>query len=124
MFYYPGLGNPGNSFEINSSGQALLYIRILVENIDTSENVSLFCSGPSVCNYDVWDGSKAFKYSSQDFTSGQIVLKPGDKKEFNMFFGPNIGYGGTQFEYDSGQQYFFRIFEPWGNLNIPLNLEN
>ncbi|NIM26117.1 MAG: hypothetical protein GTN35_03840 [Nitrososphaeria archaeon] len=122
-FFYPGLGTPGNTFEINSSGQALLYIRMLVEN-NSSENVSLFCSGPSVCNYDIWNGQKVFKYSSQDFTSGQIVLKQGDQKEFNMFFGPNIGYGGTEFEYDSSKEYFFRISEPWGSFNIPLKLQN
>ena len=123
-FYYPGMGHPGNSFEINSSGQALLYLRILVENNNPSDNISMFCSGPSVCNYDVWNGDKSFKYSSQDFTSGQIVLKPGDQKEFNMFFGPNIGYGGTTFEYDSSKEYFFRITESWGSQNIPLNLSS
>jgi hypothetical protein len=123
-FYYPGMGHPGNSFEINSSGQALLYLRILVENNSPSDNISMFCSGPSVCNYDVWNGDKSFKYSSQDFTSGQIVLKPGDQKEFNMFFGPNIGYGGTTFEYDSSKEYFFRITESWGSQNIPLNLSS
>lgn len=122
-FYYPGLDTPGNSFEINSSGQALLYIRMLVEN-NSPENVSLFCTGPSVCNYDISNEQKIFKYASQDFTSGQIVLKQGDQKEFNMFFGPNIGYGGTVFEYDSSKEYFFRISEPWGSFNIPLNLQN
>jgi hypothetical protein len=64
----------------------------------------------------------AFKYSGMDFTSGQIALNPGDSREFNMLFGPNIGYGGTKFEYDSSKDYFFRILEPWGDVQIPLNL--
>ncbi len=122
-FYYPGLQTAGNSFEISSLGQALLSVRMLAENTGSSENVAMFCTSPSVCNYEVWNGIKAFKYSSQDFVSGQIVLKPGEAKEFNLFFGPNIGYGGTEFEYDPSKDYYFRISEPWGSLQIPLNLK-
>ncbi len=96
---------------------------MLAENTGSSENVAMFCTSPSVCNYEVWNGIKAFKYSSQDFVSGQIVLKPGEAKEFNLFFGPNIGYGGTEFEYDPSKDYYFRISEPWGSLQIPLNLK-
>jgi len=40
-----------------------------------------------------------------------------------MFFGPNIGGGGTTFEYDSSKEYHFRIMEPFGSGSIPLNLE-
>ena len=58
-----------------------------------------------------------------DFTSGQIVLNPGDSREFNILFGPNIGYGGTEFEYDSSKSYIFRINEDFGSVNIPLDLE-
>ena len=122
-FYYPGIGELGNEFEISQSGQALLTIIILAENTGSNDNVALFCSGPSVCNYDVWNGQKAFKYSSTDFVSGQIVIKPGEARKFNMLFGPNIGYGGTEFEYDSSKDYFFRISEPWGSTQIPLNLQ-
>ena len=46
-----------------------------------------------------------------DFTNGQVVLKPGESKIFNMFFGPNIGGGVTTFEYDSAKDYHFRIKE-------------
>lgn len=117
-FYYPGA-----EVEIMSSGQANLNIQILAQNTGSNENVILMCTGPSVCNYDVWNGEKAFKYSSTDFTSGQIALKPGDAREINIFFGPNIGYGGTTFEYDSTKDYYFRISEPWGSANIPLELK-
>jgi len=121
-YYYPGIGNFENEFEISSSGQAMLRLRILAENTG-SEIISLKCTGPAICNYDVWDGSKSFKYSGMDFTSGQIVLNPGDAREFNILFGPNIGYGGTQFEYDSSKNYEFRISEDFGNISIPLKIE-
>jgi len=122
-FYWPGLDSEGNNFEITSSGQALLNLRILVENTGSSQNESLFCTGPAVCNYDVTDGKTSYKYSGMDFTNGQVVLKPGESKIFNMFFGPNIGGGGTTFEYDSGKDYHFRIAESFGSASIPLNLE-
>ena len=122
MYYYPGIGNFGNEFEISSSGQAMLRLKILVENTGT-DIISLKCTGPAICNYDIWDGSKAFKYAGMDFVSGQINLKPGDSKEFNMMFGPNIGYGGTKFEYDVSKNYQFRISEDFGDILIPLKLE-
>ncbi len=121
-FYWNGLGSKGNEFEISPTGQAILTIRMLAENT-SSENISLQCTSPQICNYDVWNGDTVFKYSGMDFTNGQIVLKPNAAKEFNMLFGPNIGYGGTQFVYDSAKEYSFRISEDWGSTQIPLNLE-
>ena len=121
-YYWAGLGSEGNSFEISSSGQAILTIRMLAESNESSDNVTLMCTGPAICNYDVWNGDKAFKYSGMDFTNGQIVLKPGESALFNMLFGPNIGYGGTQFIYDSTKDYVFRISEPYGSASIPLNI--
>ena len=121
-YYYPGIGNFGNEFEISSSGQAMLRLRILAEN-NSSEVISLKCTGPSICNYDVWDGSKAFKYAGMDFVSGQIPINPGTSVIFNMMFGPNIGYGGNQFEYDSSKNYNFRVNENFGTIEIPLKIE-
>lgn len=121
-YYYPGIGNFGNEFEISSSGQAMLRLRILAENIGT-DVVSLKCTGPSICSYDVWDGSKAFKYAGMDFVSGQIPINPGTSVIFNMMFGPNIGYGGNQFEYDSSKSYNFRVNENFGSIDIPLKIE-
>jgi len=116
-FYFPG-----PKLEISESGAAYLTIDMLVENISDG-NLELMCSGPAVCNYDVWNGQKAYKYSSTDFTSGLIVIKPGESRTFSIFFGPNIGYGGTEFEYDPSKDYVFRITEPWGSASIPLNLD-
>ena len=58
----------------------MLDLRILVENTGSNQNESLFCTGPAVCNYDVSDGDKEYKYSGMDFTNGQVVLKPGESK--------------------------------------------
>ena len=121
-YYYPGIGNFGNEFEISSSGQAMLRLRILAENTG-NDVVSLKCTGPSICSYDVWDGSKAFKYAGMDFVSGQIPINPGTSVIFNMMFGPNIGYGGNQFEYDSSKSYNFRVNENFGTIDIPLKIE-
>ena len=48
-YYYPGIGNFGNEFEISSSGQAMLRLRILAENTG-NDVVSLKCTGPSICS--------------------------------------------------------------------------
>ncbi len=116
-YYYAG-----NEFEMSQQGQAYLTVKILAVNTDSDSNVTLMCFGPAVCNYDVTNGDKVFKYSSTDFTSGNITLKPDQAREFEIFFGPNIGYGGTTFEYDSSKEYFFRINESFGSASIPLNL--
>ena len=120
-YYWKGMGSEGNSFETSESGQALLNIRMLAENT-SSDKVGLNCTSPQICNYDVTNGSTEFKYSGMDFTSGQIMLNPGGVSEFNMLFGPNIGYGGTQFVYDPAKDYYFRITEGFGSAQIPLNL--
>jgi hypothetical protein len=117
-FYFPGA-----ELEIMPSGQANLSIRLLAENTGSSNEVTLMCTGPAICNYDVWDGQKAFKYSATDFTSGQTVVQPGGTQEINMLFGPNIGYGGTEFVYEPAKDYYFRISEPWGSASIPLELK-
>ncbi|MDH3394836.1 MAG: peptidase [Nitrosopumilus sp.] len=121
-YYWAGLDTEGNTFEITSSGQALLNLRILVENNGSDKNEALFCTGPAICNYDITNGDDVYRYSQMDFTNGQVVLKPGEAKIFNMMFGPNIGGGGTTFEYDSSKEYFFRINEDFGSDSIPLNL--
>ena len=117
-FFYPGA-----KVEISSSGTALLNLKFLVENTGSDQNVSLMCTGPAVCNYDITDGTKTYKYSATNFTSGQVVLKPGQAKEIEFLFGPAIGYGSYEdFEYDPSKTYLFRVSEPWGKSLIPLDL--
>ena len=115
-YYYPGA-----LLDVTEGGQPILTIQMLVINEGT-DNVTLMCSGPSVCNYDVTDGTNVYKYAATDFTSGSITVKPEQAREFEMIFGPNIGYGGTTFEYDPAKQYHFRINEGFGSGSIPLNL--
>ena len=121
-YYWQGIGSEGNEFYTTPTGQAILSIRMLAQNT-SSEITAIHCTSPQICAYDAWNGEKAFKYSGMDFTAGQIVMNPGDSREFNMLFGPNIGYGGTEFEYDPSKDYFFRINEGFGSASIPLNLE-
>jgi len=121
-YHWQGVDSEGNEFYTTPTGQAILSIRMLAENT-SSEITAINCTSPQICAYDVWNGEKVFKYSGMDFTSGQIVMNPGDSREFNMLFGPNIGYGGTEFEHDSSKDYFFRINEDFGSASIPLNLE-
>ncbi|MGH1567434.1 MAG: hypothetical protein ACRBB5_08485 [Nitrosopumilus sp.] len=98
-YYWFGVGSEGNEFYITPTGQAILSIRMLAENT-SSETTAINCTSSQICAYDTWNGEKAFKYSGMDFTSRQIVMNPEDSREFNMLFGPNIGYGRTEFEYD------------------------
>lgn len=117
-FYYAG------AIVEKSGGKDIVNLRFLVENTGSKENVSLYCTGPAVCNYDISDGTTTYKYASQDFTNGQIVLKPGTSRTFNMLFGPAIGYGSyVEFKFDPSKQYTFNVKEPWGSGSIPLNLK-
>ena len=121
-YYWQGIGSEGNEFYTTPTGQAILSIRMLVENTSL-ETTAINCTSPQICAYDIWNEEKAFKYSGMDFTAGQIVMNPDDSREFNMLFGPNIGYGGTEFEYDPSKDYSFRINEDFGSVSIPLKLE-
>lgn len=118
IFYYAGA-------TVEKSGeQDIVNLKFLVENSGSEDNVTLYCTGPAACNYDISDGQTTYKYSSQDFTSGQIVLKPGQTRMFNMLFGPAIGYGSyVDFKFDPSKQYTFNVNEPWGSGSIPLNLK-
>ena len=111
-----------NNIAYTATGQALLNLQILVQNTGTA-NETLMCTSPSICNYTVWDGGKKWVNSGSDFTSGNIVLKPGQAKFANILWGPAIGYGSYEnFEYDSSKDYYLRIAEPFGKLDLPLNL--
>ena len=117
-FYYAG-----TTVE-HSGGQDIVNLKFLVENTGSDNNVALYCTGPAVCNYDVSDGVTTFKYSANDFTNGQIVLKPGSSRIFNILFGPAIGYGSyVDFKFDPSKEYTFNVKEPWGSGSIPLNLK-
>ena len=117
-FYYAGA-------KVESSGgKDIVNLRFLVENTGSNDNISMLCTGPIACNYDISDGTTTFKYAANDFTNGNIVLKPGNSRMMNILFGPAIGYGSyIDFKYDSSKQYTFNVHEPWGSGSIPLNLK-
>ena len=111
-----------NNIAYTATGQALLNLQILVQNTGTG-NETLTCTSPSICNYSVWDGGKKWVNSGSDFTSGNIVLKPGQAKFANILWGPAIGYGSYEnFEFDSNKDYYLRVSESFGSADIPLNL--
>ena len=117
-FYYAGAKVE------QSTGKDIVNLRFLVENTGSNENISMLCTGPIACNYDISDGTTTFKYAANDFTNGNIVLKPGDSRMMNMLFGPAIGYGSyIDFKFDQSKQYKFNVHEPWGSGSIPLNLK-
>ena len=112
-----------NNIAYTATGQPLLNLQIMVQNTGSSSNETLMCTSPSICNYSVWDGGHKWVNSGSDFTSGNVVIKPGQSKFVNMLWGPAIGYGSYEnFEYDSGKDYYLRIAEPFGKLDLPLNL--
>ena len=112
-----------NNVAYTATGQALVNIKILAENTGSSDNVTMMCTSPSICNYTVWDGGHKWVNSGSDFTSGNVVLKPGQNRFLQMLWGPAIGYGSYEnFLYDSGKDYYLRVSEPFGKMDIPLNL--
>ena len=112
-----------NNVAYTATGQALVNIKVLAENTGSSDNVTMMCTSPAICNYSVWDGGHKWVNSGSDFTSGNVVLKPGQERFLNILWGPAIGYGSYEdFIYDSGKDYYLRISEPFGKIDIPLNL--
>jgi len=112
-----------NNIAYTATGQALLNVKILAENTGSSSNVAMMCTSPSICNYNVWDGGHKWVNSGSDFTSGNVVLKPGQNRFLQILWGPAIGYGSYEdFLFDSGKDYYLRITEPFGSIDLPLNL--
>ena len=112
-----------NNVAYTATGQALVNIKVLAENTGSPDNVTMMCTSPAICNYSVWDGGHKWVNSGSDFTSGNVVLKPGQDRFLNILWGPAIGYGSYEnFLYDSGKDYYLRVSEPFGKMDIPLNL--
>ena len=112
-----------NNIAYTATGQALLNLKLLAENTGSSSNVTMMCTSPAICNYNVWEGGHKWVNSGSDFTSGNVVLKPGQNRFLEILWGPAIGYGSYEdFLYDSGKEYYLRIGEPFGKLDLPLNL--
>ena len=117
-YYYAG-----GEVEVSEQGMAVFNLKMLAENMGSSDTVLLHCGGASSCNYNIWDGKKGFIHSSHDFAAGNVGINPGQAKFFNITFGPAQGYGNyVNFEYDPSKEYFLKIDESFGSANIPLQL--
>ena len=84
-----------NNISYTATGQALLNLKLLAENTGSSSNVTMTCTSPSLCNYNVWDGDHKWVNSGSDFTSGNVVLKEGQNRFLNILWGPAIAVSYT-----------------------------
>ena len=112
-----------NNIAYTATGQALMNLELLAENTGSSNNETMMCTSPAICNYTIWDGGHKWVNSGSDFTSGSVVLKPDQNRFLHILWGPAIGYGSYEdFIFDSGKDYYLRISEPFGKMDIPMNL--
>ena len=119
-FYFKGMDAEENTLVLRGEGRASLTFSMLVENNGES-NLSLFCSGPSFCNYDVWDGSSSFKYSTNDFVSGQIVLKRAGRRSLPCSSDPTSATAARSSCTIPASSTPPHI-RTWGRAQIPLDL--
>ena len=112
-----------NNIAYTATGQALMNLELLAENTGSSNNETMMCTSPAICNYTIWDGGHKWVNSGSDFTSGSVVLKPDQNRFLHILWGPAIGYGSYEdFIFDSEKDYYLRISEPFGKMDIPMNL--
>ena len=106
---------------INAQGNSSLFMTFVVHNTD-SKNNSVYCTGPVACNYTLTDGKKEWAYSTNTVTAGRLEMKPDVIKSIDFSFGPPAQRHLERWNYDSSSEYFLKITEPFGNLNMPLEL--
>lgn len=117
-YYYAG-----GEVEVSEQGMVVFSLEMLAENTGSSDVVVLHCSGALSCNYHISDGKTKFKFSSNNFAAGNIGINPGQTKPLNIIFGPGQGYGNyVDFEYDPSKEYRLLIDEPFGSVEIPMEL--
>jgi len=106
---------------INPEGNSAVWLTFVVHNTD-SKNNSVFCTGPVACNYVITDGQKEWNYSTNTVTAGRLEMKPDVIKSIDFTFGPPAQRHLERWNYDPSSEYFLKITEPFGNLNMPLEL--
>jgi hypothetical protein len=106
---------------INPEGNSAVWLTFVVYNTD-SKNNSVYCTGPVACNYTLTDGKKEWVYSTNTVTAGRLEMKPDVIKSIDFTFGPPAQRHLERWNYDPSSEYFLKITEPFGNLNIPLEL--
>ena len=106
---------------INAEGNSAVWLTFVVHNTD-SKNNSVYCTGPVACNYTLTDGKKEWVYSTNTVTAGRLEMKPDVIKSIDFTFGPPAQRHLERWNYDPSSEYFLKITEPFGNLNMPLEL--
>ena len=106
---------------INAEGNSAVWLTFVVHNTD-SKNNSVYCTGPVACNYTLTDGKKEWAYSTNTVTAGRLEMKPDVIKSIDFTFGPPAQRHLERWNYDQSSEYFLKITEPFGNLNMPLEL--
>ena len=106
---------------INAEGNSAVWLTFVVHNTD-SKNNSVYCTGPVACNYTITDGKKEWVYSTNTVTAGRLEMKPDVIKSIDFTFGPPAQRHLERWNYDPSSEYFLKITEPFGNLNMPLEL--
>jgi len=106
---------------INSEGNSIVELKLVIKNTD-SKNQSIFCTGPSACNYELTDGKKSWVYSANNIPTGRLEMKPDTTHEIKFTFGPPAQRHLERWNYDQSTEYFLKINEPFGNLSMPLEL--
>jgi len=106
---------------ITPDGNSNLFMTFVVHNTDTKNN-SVYCTGPVACNYTITDGKKEWSYSTNTVTAGRLEMKPDVIASIDFSFGPPAQRHLERWNYDASTEYFLKITEPFGNLNMPLEL--
>jgi len=98
-----------------------LFLTFVIHNTDNKDQ-AIFCTGPVACNYMLTDGKKDWVYSTNTVTAGRLVMKPDTINSIDFSFGPPAQRHLERWDYDSSSEYFLKITEPFGKLNLPLKL--
>ena len=106
---------------ITPDGNSNLFMTFVVHNTDNKNN-SVYCTGPVACNYAITDGKKEWVYSTNTVTAGRLEMKPDVIASIDFSFGPPAQRHLERWNYDASSEYFLKITEPFGNLNLPLEL--
>ena len=106
---------------ITPDGNSNLFMTFVVHNTD-SKNNSVYCTGPVACNYTITDGKREWVYSTNTVIAGRLEMKPDVIASIDFSFGPPAQRHLERWNYDQSSEYFLKITEPFGNLNMPLEL--
>ena len=115
MYYKP------SKVTITPEGNSIVELVLGFKNTDT-QNRSVYCSGPSSCNFELTDGKKSWVYSANDIPTGRLEMKPDTIHEIKFTFGPPAQKHLERWHYDASSEYFLKINESYAKYSLPLKL--